>query len=136
MKSSSQILASRNLIVATILLTILFSSCGNEETYDRSLNGTWTRDGNELALFSDSTFYASCEGYCWAMGGKEDRYYLYNDSLNRFDYDGDYVWKISQDGRRLKLTPHRSKVPTRDEFVVGIWDRTGYVPKTSMRINY
>ncbi len=122
--------------VKTIFPIILLTSCSNEETYDRSLTGTWARDGNELAMFSDSTFYASCEGYCWAMGGKEDTYYVYQDSLIRFDYDGDYVWKVSQDGRRLKLKPHRSKVATRDQFVVGIWDRTGYVPKTSMRINY
>ena len=131
-----QIFVFRNLVVNTIVLLILLTSCGNEETYDRSLTGTWSRDGNELAMFSDSTFYAYCEGYCWAGGGKEDRYYVYQDSLIRFDYDGDYVWKISQNGSRLKLNPHRSRVATRDQFVVGIWDRTGYVPKASMRINY
>ena len=119
------------------LLAFIAVSCDEEPTYEQTLTGSWQRGGNELIINADSTYYAYCEGYCWARDGKEGRYKVYPDTLGMvgaepwdgvivFSGNGDYVWRLNETASRVRFRIMRSQLAIRDDFLVGVWDRTDY----------
>ena len=112
---------------AILFLLFIFSfSCSNdEELYDITIQGSWSKgQGNTLQIdLADSSFYASCDGYCWAMGGKSGTFSVIDDTLITFDYDAISFFKVVPTGGSLKFRKLRSQDPSHDAFLLGTWAR-------------
>jgi len=108
------------------VFSLIFYSCSQDDTiYDVTIQGSWSRgDGNALTInLADSTFYASCNGYCWAMGGKEGNFSIITDTLITFDFDAVSFFKVSPTGASVRFRKLRSQDPSHDSFLYGTWDR-------------
>ena len=112
---------------AILFLLFIFSfSCSNdEELYDITIQGSWSKgQGNTLQIdLADSSFYASCDGYCWAMGGISGTFSVFVDTLLTFDYDAISFFKVGPTGGSLKFRKLRSQDPSHDAFLLGTWAR-------------
>tara|TARA_X000001036_G_C20352144_1_gene673011 strand:+ start:176 stop:535 length:360 start_codon:yes stop_codon:yes gene_type:complete len=112
---------------AILFLLFIFSlSCSNDdELFDITIQGSWSKgQGNTLQIdLADSSFYASCDGYCWAMGGKSGTFSVIDDTLITFDYDAISFFKVGPTGGSLKFRKLRSQDPSHDSFLLGTWAR-------------
>tara|TARA_Y100000817_G_scaffold71020_1_gene54233 strand:+ start:100 stop:459 length:360 start_codon:yes stop_codon:yes gene_type:complete len=111
--------------ILLILIFFLISCSQDDELYDITIQGSWSKgQGNQLQIdLADSSFYASCEGYCWAMGGKSGTFSIIDDTLITFDYDAISFFKVGPTGGSLKFRKLRSQDPSHDSFLLGTWQR-------------
>ena len=108
------------------IFSLAFYGCSqDDEIYDVTLQGSWSKgDGNTLTInLADSSFYASCNGYCWAMNGKEGIFSIISDTLITFDFDAVSFFKVAPTGGSVRFRKLRSQDPSHDAFLYGNWAR-------------